>query len=156
MVPVLPALDPDPGESRHCSTAVDIDTAALQHGNYCTLQPTRQQDHEVITTDNSQMDLSMARAPDLARKTAPDLTMARAPDLAMARAPVPATSSLVAPAQAPWRPSPAYSVQYQTGEVTTTTARPRHSVQVQPSYRYGYSTPDKVRVLTSCRLCRYK
>ena len=94
------------------------------------------------------MDLSMARAPDLARERTPDLAMARAPDLAMAGAPVPATSSLVAPAPAPWQPSPAYSVQYQTGEVTSTsssTARPGHSVQ--PSYRYGYSTPDKVSTI---------
>ena len=75
-----------------------------------------------------------------------DLAMARAPDLAMAGAPVPVTSSLVAPAPAPWQPSPAYSVQYQTGETTSsTTARPRHSVQ--PSYRYGYSTPDKVSTI---------
>ena len=93
------------------------------------------------------MDLARETAPGLARETAPGLAMARAPDLAMNRAPpVPATSSLVAPAPAPWQPSPAYSVQYQTGEVTSSsTARPGHSVQ--PSYRYGYSTPDKVSTI---------
>ena len=92
-------------------------------------------------------DLAMVRSPDLAR----DLARERSHDLAMDRAPpVPVTSSLVAPAPAPWQPSPAYSVHYQTGEVT----RPGHSRE--PSYRYGYSTPDKVRVLISCCLCRYK
>ena len=163
-------------------TAVDIDTAALQHSNHCTLQSTRHQDQEVITTDNSQMDpgfarerahdpardLARERVPGIAKGMAPDLAMVRSPDLArdlarerfhdlaMDRAPpVPVASSLVAPAPAPWQPSPAYSVHYQTGEVTpTTTARPGPSRE--PSYRYGYSTPDKVRVLISCCLCRYK
>ena len=151
-------------------TAVDIDTAALQHSNHCTLQSTRHQDQEVITTDNSQMDPGFARdrAHDLARERVPviakgmapdlarDLARERFHDLAMDRAPpVPVASSLVAPAPAPWQPSPAYSVHYQTGEVTpTTTARPGPSRE--PSYRYGYSTPDKVRVLISCCLCRYK
>ena len=155
-------------------TQVVADTAALQHSNHCTLQSTRHQDQEVITTDNSQMDPGFARerahdpARDLARERVPviakgmapdlarDLARERSHDLAMDRAPpVPVASSLVAPAPAPWQPSPAYSVHYQTGEVTpTTTARPGPSRE--PSYRYGYSTPDKVRVLISCCLCRYK